>query len=267
MGITGTESAKEASKMVLADDNFATIAHAVREGRVVFDNLRKTLLFVLPTNVGQTMVIFLAVLVGSELPISAAQVLWINMITSITLGVGLAFEPEEGNVMARRPRDPNKTLWEKLLMWRMVFVGFVLAGGSLGLFQWELVIQGDVAVARAATVTIFAVGQMFYLVNCRFIRKPSLSMRLVRKRNRILWLTIFIMLLLQVLFVYAPFMRDLFSTNGPEPMDGLAWVRALCFGIVIFLLVEAEKLVLRRVRRWRHRRQAARAAQVERAEA
>jgi len=256
MGITGTESAKEASKMVLADDNFATIAHAVREGRVVFDNLRKTLLFVLPTNVGQTMVIFLAVLIGSELPISAAQVLWINMITSITLGVGLAFEPEEGNVMARRPRDPNKTLWEKLLMWRMVFVGFVLAGGSLGLFQWELAIQGSVPVARAATVTIFAVGQMFYLVNCRFIRKPSFSMRLVRKRNRVLWLTIFIMLLLQVLFVYVPFMRDLFSTNGPVPMDGLAWVRALCFGIVIFFLVEAEKLVLRRVRRWRRRRQA-----------
>src|SRR5690606_9399485 len=138
MGQKGTEAAKEASDMVLADDNFATIAAAVHEGRAVYDNLKKFILFMLPTNGGESLVVIAAILFNLVLPLTPAQVLWINMVTSTCLGLALAFEPPEGNIMARRPRPPGEALLSGHFIWRVVMVSVLMMAGALGLFLWEL---------------------------------------------------------------------------------------------------------------------------------
>src|SRR5690606_12942503 len=138
MGLKGTEAAKEASDVVLANDNCATIAAAVREGRVVYDNLKKFILFMLPTNGGEALVVIAAILFELALPLTAAQVLWINLATSSTLGLALAFEPAENGIMRRRPRPPGEPLLSGFFVWRVLMVSVLMMTGALGLFLWEL---------------------------------------------------------------------------------------------------------------------------------
>mgnify|MGYP000871449236 FL=1 len=138
MGIKGTEAAKEAASMVLADDNFATIAHAVEEGRTIYDNLRKAILFILPTNGGQALIVLVAVLLGMTLPITPVQILWVNMVTAVTLGLALAFEPPEADVMRRPPRSPTEPLLSGYFVWRIGYVALLLLAGSFGMFLWAL---------------------------------------------------------------------------------------------------------------------------------
>src|SRR5690606_1251481 len=128
MGIKGTEAAKSAAQMVLADDNFATLERAVAQGRAVYDNLKKSILFILPTNGGQAMVMLSAILLGLQLPITPLQILWVNMVTAVTLALALAFEPAEAGLMQRPPRDPRQPLLSGLLLWRIVFVSLLLSG-------------------------------------------------------------------------------------------------------------------------------------------
>ncbi|MDX1377110.1 MAG: HAD-IC family P-type ATPase, partial [Burkholderiales bacterium] len=138
MGQKGTEAAKEAAEMVLADDNFASIEHAVEEGRTIYDNLRKALIFILPTNGGEASSLLAAILFGFTLPITPVQILWVNMITAVTLSLALAFEPGEAGVMRRVPRDPAAPMLDRLLVWRIVFVSLILLGGILSLYLWML---------------------------------------------------------------------------------------------------------------------------------
>jgi magnesium-transporting ATPase (P-type) len=243
MGVKGTEAAKEAAEMVLADDNFASIAHAVEEGRTVYDNLKKAIMFILPTNGGQAGVIIAAILFGVTLPITPLQILWVNMTTAVTLALALAFEPPEGDVMMRPPRDPKEPLLTGFLVWRIGFVSALLVGGALGLFLWELE-RVSIEAARTAAVNLVMVGEAFYLFSSRFNYAPAFG-RAGLLGNRYVPGAVGLMLLLQLAFTYLPVMQRLFGTAA---IDVAAWARIGTFGAVVFALVELEKLLLRRRR-------------------
>ena len=243
MGQKGTEAAKEASEMVLADDNFASIAHAVEEGRTVYDNIRKAILHMLPTNAGQSLTIMMAILMGLALPLTPVQVLWVNMVTSVTLAMALAFEPSEPDVMRRPPRDPNAPLLSGFLLWRIPFVAVLLWAGTFGHFVWmEEVVGVSDEVARTVAINTIVAGQAFYLLNLRLIYRPVLVGWEVF-RSRAMWLAVGLLVILQLAFTYLPVMNTLFGT---APIGADDWARILLFGLTLFLVMECEKLVLRK---------------------
>ncbi|MCV2216365.1 cation-transporting P-type ATPase [Thauera sp. Sel9] len=241
MGQKGTEAAKEAAEMVLADDNFASVAAAVEEGRTVYDNLKKAVAYILPTNIGQAGIVFFAVLFGLTMPITPAQILWVNMITAVTLALALAFEDAEPDIMQRRPRDPREPLLTRFLMWRIVFVGLLLVAGGMGLFLWELQQGASLAAARTAAVNAVLIGEVFYLFNMRSLTGSVLSRAGFFGNRYVLW-AIGLLLVCQVPFTYLPAMQALFGTEGLG-LD--AWLRILGFGVAVLLLVEVEKAVVR----------------------
>ncbi|WP_018860570.1 cation-transporting P-type ATPase [Thioalkalivibrio sp. ALJ3] len=244
MGGKGTEAAKEASEMVLADDNFASIAHAVEEGRTVYDNIRKAILHMLPTNAGQSLTIMMAILMGLALPLTPVQVLWVNMVTSVTLAMALAFERAEPGVMQRPPRDPDQPLLSGFLLWRIPFVAVLLWLGTFGHFVYMETVAGvSEELARTIAINTLVAGQAFYLLNLRLIHQPVLP-RLELFRSHTMWIAIGILVLLQVSFTYAPVMHTLFGTTAIGPGD---WLRILAFGLAVFVVVELEKLVVRQV--------------------
>ena len=247
MGLKGTEAAKEASDMVLADDNFATIAAAVREGRAAYDNLRKFILFMLPTNGGEALVVIAAILFELALPLTPAQVLWINMVTSATLGLALAFEPAERGLMRRRPRPPGEPLLSGFFVWRVLMVSVLMMAGALGLFLWELATGTPLATARTMAVNAVVVMEMFYLFNSRFILAPVLN-REGLTGNRYILLSVAACILLQLAFTYAPFMQTVFGSTSLGPLE---WARILGAGMLLFGLAELEKLAARKLRRRR----------------
>jgi len=236
MGITGTEVSKEAADMVLTDDNFATIEAAVEEGRGVFDNLVKFLTWILPTNAGQGLVIIAAVVTFQPLPVLPVQALWINMTTAVLLGLALAFEPREPGIMRRPPRPPQTALLNGELIFRIVVVGLLLLIGSFGLFEWALYQGASEAEARTIAVNVFAVGQAFYLLNCRSLRFSVFRLGLFS--NPWIWAGIASMIAAQLLFTYSPLMNHLFHT---APIALLDWLHILAVGLVIYLLVGVEK--------------------------
>ncbi|MFV8836239.1 HAD-IC family P-type ATPase [Aquisalimonas sp. APHAB1-3] len=240
MGLKGTEVSKEASDMVLADDNFASIARAVEEGRTVYDNLRKALLFLLPTNGGQALVVIAAVLAGLLLPISPVQILWVNMVTAVTLGLALAFEPTEAGVMARPPRAPTEPILSGFLVWRVAFVSVLLVTATFGLFLLAHADDAAMEYARTVAVNTLVVCQIFYLVSARFVRRPALAAGLMRGNP---WVpgSIAAIVVLQLLFTYAPPLQLLFGSQALAPAD---WLRILAAGLTVFLLVELEKWLL-----------------------
>ncbi|MDX5379588.1 MAG: HAD-IC family P-type ATPase [Halomonas sp.] len=244
MGIQGTEAAKEAAEMVLADDNFATIVGAIEEGRKVYDNIRKTVTFLLPTNGAQGLAIMLAVLAGTLLPITPLQALWVNMVVAVTLGLALAFEQGEENLMRRRPRDPAAALLDLFLLWRVIFVSLLLLVAVFGMFSWLLQHEGDEAVARSGAVNVLVMGSAAYLINSRYLLRSNLSLQGLFG-SRPVWLAIGLVLSLQVAWTYLPFMQALFDSAALAP-----WHWLLVFGcsIALFLVVELEKLLLRRRR-------------------
>jgi magnesium-transporting ATPase (P-type) len=246
MGIKGTEAVKEASEMVIADDNFASIAYAVEAGRTVYDNLRKTILFLLPTNGGQALTIIAAIALGLALPLSPVQVLWVNMVTAVTLALALAFEPTEPGVMERRPRDPSTPILSGFLIWRVFFVSLILVAGTFGHFLWLEQRGVDLALARTIAINTLVAGQLFYLFNSRFILESSLSRRALTG-NRAVLIAAGVLIVLQLLFTHAGPSHVLFGTTSIGLLD---WARALGFGAAVFVVVEIEKALLR----WRFAR-------------
>jgi len=241
MGITGTDVSKEAAAMVLTDDNFATIAAAVEEGRGVYDNLVKFISWTIPTNIGQGLVILVAVLFGVTLPILPVQILWLNMSTAILLGLPLAFESKESDIMQRRPRHPDQPILTGLLLFRSLLVGILLTAAAFGLFEWELWHGEAVNKARTAAVNVFAVGQSFYLLNCRSLTHSMF--RLGVFSNLWVWGGIIAMLLAQVAIIYMPTMNWLFHTAALGPDE---WLLAAGGGLLIYWIVGLEKWI----RRW-----------------
>jgi magnesium-transporting ATPase (P-type) len=241
MGIKGTEVTKESAEMVLADDNFASITAAVREGRTVYNNIEKAILFMLPTNVAQGLVIMVAIFAGFTIPITAPQILWVNMVTSVALGLVISFEPHERDVMRRPPRAVDRPILTGFGIWRVIFVGMTLVAYTLAAFFWMKSQGVSDALARTVAVNAITIGQVFYLLNSRYLIDSSLSIR-AHLGNPYLPLGIGAVVVLQLLFTYAPPLQALFNT---EAVPFRIWPGLLLGGILFFLLVEAEKLVLR----------------------
>ncbi|MBK9118344.1 MAG: cation-transporting P-type ATPase [Phycisphaerales bacterium] len=242
MGIKGTEVSKEAAEMVLTDDNFASIAHAVEEGRTVYDNLRKALLFILPTNGGEALTIFFAILLGLALPLTPVQVLWINMITAVTLALALAFEPPEAEVMKRNPRDPRAGLLSAYFLWRIGLVSVIMCAGTFGMFAWLQAQGATEELARTVAVNTMVMFEAFYLLNTRFIFAPVLNARGLFGSRPVL-LAIGLVVLFQILFTYAPFMQQLFGT---EPLALRHWLLLIAVAVTVLFIVELEKWIMRR---------------------
>ena len=241
MGIKGTEVTKEAAAMVLADDNFASITAAVREGRTVYNNIEKALLFILPTNVAQALVILVAIVIGFSLPITAPQILWVNMVTSVALGLVISFEPHELDVMQRPPRLVTRPILDLFAVWRVIFVGLALLALTLCAFFWMKSQGAADELARAVAVNALVIGQVFYLLNSRYKTESSLSIR-AHLGNRYLPLGVGAVVLLQLLFTYAPPFQRMFGT---ESVPFQVWPWLLLGGFLFFLIVEAEKFVIR----------------------
>jgi magnesium-transporting ATPase (P-type) len=241
MGIKGTEAAKEAAAMVIADDNFASITAAIEEGRTVYDNLKKAILYILPTNGGEVISIIVAVLFGMVMPITALQILWINMVTEVTLSITLAFEGPEARLMQRPPRPPAEPLMSGYLVWRMVFVSLLFCAGTLGLFLWQLKHGDSLEAARTAAVNAIVAGEITYLFSSRYLRASSFNWRGLTG-NRFALLASAILILLQLAFTYVPGMQRLFSTAA---LDSGAWMLITLFGVAVFLVVEGEKALWR----------------------
>ncbi len=236
MGITGTDVAKGAADMILTDDNFASIEAAVEEGRNVFDNLTKFIAWTMPTNGGEALLILLAILLGSALPVLPVQLLWINMGTALLLGLTLVFEPKEVDLMARPPREPAQPILTRYLIRQILLVStFMVAGGFL-LFRLEKSQGASLAEARTAVVNVIVVVEMCYLLNCRSLFRPFLSLPLFSN----LWIPagLAAMLTAQLLFTYAPFMNRLFHS---APIGGLAWLKIFAIGLVVFVCIEIKK--------------------------
>ena len=241
MGIKGTEVTKEAAGMILADDNFASITAAVKEGRTVYNNIEKAILFMLPTNVAQALVIAVAILFGFTMPITAPQVLWVNMVTSVALGLVISFEPHELDVMLRPPRAVDRPILTGFGIWRVVFVGLALLAYTLCAFFWMKSQGASDQLARTVAVNAITIGQIFYLLNSRYLLDSSLSLK-AHLGNKYLPLGIGAVIILQLLFTYAPPLQALFD-NEAVPLRVWPWL--FVGGLVFFLVVELEKMMIR----------------------
>ncbi|MEQ1531809.1 MAG: HAD-IC family P-type ATPase, partial [Methylococcales bacterium] len=244
MGMSGTEVAKEAAAMVLTDDHFGTIQAAVEEGRGVFDNLVKFIVWTLPTNLGEGLMITVAVFANVALPITPVQILWINMTTAVLLGLMLAFEPKEPDLMRRQPRNPKQPILTGHLLFRIGLVGLLLLGAAFGLFAWELSHGESLAAARCVAVNVFVFGELFYLFNCRSLQYSMFRVGVFSN----LWLIfgVISMTLLQLLFTYWPPMQTLF---GSAAIGWDEWLLILAAGFIVYTLVGLEKFLLRHVLR------------------
>ena len=240
MGRGGTEVAKEAADMVLTNDNFASIEAAVEEGRGVLDNLTKFIIWTLPTNLGEGLVILAAIGAGVALPILPVQILWINMTTAVALGLMLAFEPKEAGIMQRSPRDPSRPLLTGELVWRILLVGTLLLAGAFGLFLLVQSTGGTLKEARTVAVNVFVMVELFYLFNCRSLERSMFQLGLFSNP----WVTwgVLTMIVLQLLFTYAPGMNFLFHTT---PIDGQAWLMIIGVGLGSYFIVGLEKWIRR----------------------
>ena len=242
MGVGGTEVAKEAADMVLTDDNFSTIEAAVEEGRAVFDNLVKFITWTLPTNIGEGLVILVAVFADLTLPITPVQILWINMTTAVLLGLMLAFEGKEPGIMERAPRRPQTPVLTAELGLRIGLVSLMLLICAFGLFEWSLQQNKSIEAARTMAVNMFVFGEVFYLFNCRSLRYSMF--RLGVFSNHWLVFGVVSMILLQLVFTYSPTMNQVF---GSAPMEMIEWVWILSGGLMIYTVVGIEKYLRNRL--------------------
>ncbi|MDM7322772.1 MAG: cation-transporting P-type ATPase [Gammaproteobacteria bacterium] len=243
MGLRGTDAAKEAADLVLTDDNFATIARAVREGRTVFDNIKKSLVFILPTNGGQAGVILLAVFAGLALPVTAGQILWVNMVTAVTLALALAFEPGEPGIMHRPPRPPTEPLITRLMLARIAYVSLLMIGVTFAVYEWEFARGSNLELARTAAVNMLVFGEIVYLFNVRHFTESAMRRDTLYGNPVAFWASA-ILIGLQLLFTYAPPMQQLFHTAA---LDAASWGLILILVLAKFFAVEGEKWLLRRM--------------------
>jgi magnesium-transporting ATPase (P-type) len=243
MGGKGTDAAREAADIVLGDDNFASIAAAVSEGRTIFDNIKKSLLFILPTNGGEAGVVLLAVFLGLALPVTAAQILWINMVTTVTLAIALAFEPPEPGLMERPPRPPAEPLITPLLLMRIGYVSLLMVGMAFAVFEWQLARGAPLEAARTATVNMLVLGELVYLFNSRHFVASSWGRDALTGNRVASWIAL-LLLAMQLLFTYAAPLQSLFKTSA---LDATAWAVVIALALAKFALVEVEKALLRRL--------------------
>ena len=237
MGVKGTDVARDAADMILTDDNFTTMGTAIREGRRIYDNIKKSILFLLPTSFAEGLIVFFSILLDMPLPMTPSQLLWINMVSAVTIQFAFIFEPAESGIMNRRPRAHGQSMVNKHDVIQMIYVSIIIAGTGL-LGHSYLLDQGtSQAAASTMMVNIIIGGKIFYLFN---IRTTNFALNKDIFSNKKAFIVIGIMLLLQVFLTYIPFMQSLFSTAS---LTASAFVFSLLSGVVVFIVVELDKLV------------------------
>jgi Ca2+-transporting ATPase len=241
MGITGTDVSKEAADMILTDDNFASIEAAVEEGRGVYDNLIKYITWTLPTNLGEGLVLLAAIITGAVLPILPIQILYINMVSAAVLGFSLSMEPKEKDIMQRRPRDPRAPILSGRLIWRIVLVSVIILAGAFGLFEYELAQGASIEEARTVAVNVVIFVELFYLFNSRSLTLSPFQLGFFSNPWALGGAAL--MILIQMIYTYAPFMNNLFSS---APINFILWVDVLAVSLVAYIIIELEKWLRRR---------------------
>ncbi|MBX3705609.1 MAG: cation-transporting P-type ATPase [Pseudomonadales bacterium] len=239
MGIKGTEAAKEAADMVLADDNFSSIERAVEEGRTVYDNLKKSIMFLLPMNGGESGALIAAIMLGTVLPITPIQILWVNMVSSVALALALAFEPTETGVMRRPPRPVGEPILSGFLVWRVLLVAALFVVGIFAMFELALKRGASLEEARTIAVNTLVAMEVFYLFSVRFLVNPAFTLAGVRGTPAVL-IAVALVIVLQSLFTYAPFMHTLFGTS---PLGLLDLATITLVGLTVLILLEIEKVI------------------------
>jgi len=244
MGKKGSEAAKEAAQLVLADDNFATIAAAVREGRTVYDNIKKVISWTLPTSAGEAMTIIAALLLGLSLPITPVQILWVNLITAITLGLALAFEPTEANTMSRPPRHPGEPILSGELVWHIILVSLLFLAGVFGIHAYAANQGYSEDLARTLAMNTLVVMEIFHLFFIRNIYGTSLTWEAVRG-TKIVWATVVVVTIAQFAVTYLTPLQAVFGTEAVSIKDGFVVVG---IGVALFAIIEIEKQLRLRLR-------------------
>jgi magnesium-transporting ATPase (P-type) len=239
MGRNGSEAAKEASDLVLADDNFASIAAAVREGRTAYDNIKKVISWTLPTSSGEAFTIILALLLGLTLPVSAIQILWINMVTTVTLGIALAFEPSAAEAMSRPPRPKNTPLLNKSLIWHIILVSILFAGGVFGIYSYAIQQGYSIELARTLAVNTLVVMEIFHLLFIRNMDSKILTWQKIQGTKAV-WMAIILVSLAQLAMTYLPALQTIFETEAVALPEALM---VLGIGFTLFAIVEFEKQI------------------------
>jgi Ca2+-transporting ATPase len=241
MGKSGTDVAREASDMLITDDNFASIFHAVEEGRVVFDNIRKVTLFLIPTGVAAIVSILVAMAIGVPIPYVAAQLLWINLVTNGLQDVALAFEPGEKDVIKRKPRSLKEGIMSRLMYERSVLVGLIISAGVL--FNFVLALNDGASLERARTiaVTTMVLFQFFQAWNSRSELQSVFTISPFR--NPFLFYSMVAAFLAQIAVVYVPALQWVFRT---EPLIGAEWIQIGLVALTVVFAVEVDKLIRRR---------------------
>jgi len=245
MGRKGSEAAKEASDLVLADDNFATIVAAVREGRTVYDNIKKVVSWTLPTNAGETMTIATALFFGLALPVTAVQILWINLVTAITLGLALAFEPTEAGTMRRPPRPRSQPLLTGALTWHIVLVSALFLAAVFGIYAYAIDAGHPPELARTMALNMLVVLEIFHLFFIRNIHGTSLTWAAARG-TPVVWVSVVAITAAQFAITYAPPLQAAFGTRDVPLFDGLLIVAV---GAIFFAIIETEKQIRLALRR------------------
>ncbi|HVZ13859.1 MAG TPA: HAD-IC family P-type ATPase, partial [Bauldia sp.] len=239
MGLRGSAAAREVARIVLADDNFATIAAAVEEGRRVYDNLRKAIIFILPTNGGEAFAIIAAIALGITAPISPLHILWINLITEITLSLALAFEAAEPDVMRRPPRAPNAPILTGYIVWRIVLVTALMLAGTFAVFEWLLSVGETLAYARTAAVNAIVAMEASYLLSVRRLRGPGWR-GLFTRSAWATWVAVAVTAVAEIAFTYLPPMNELFAS---APLKPSGWLLVAAAAAVLFAASEIEKRI------------------------
>jgi magnesium-transporting ATPase (P-type) len=245
MGLKGSEAAKEAAELVLADDNFASIVSAVREGRTVYDNIKKVISWTLPTNAGEAMTIIVALLLGATLPVTPIQILWINLITTVTLGIALAFEPTEENTMRRPPRPHHEPLLTSELVWHIMLVSVLFLCGVYGIFTYAMDRGYSIELARTLAVNTIVVMEIFHLFFIRNIYGTSLTWKSIRG-TKVVWTVVIIITIAQCAISYLPPLQLIFATESIPFWDG---VLVIGIGAALFAIIETEKQIRLRLRK------------------
>jgi magnesium-transporting ATPase (P-type) len=237
MGKKGSEAAKEAAQLVLLDDNFASIAAAVREGRTAYDNIKKVISWTLPTNGGEAATVIAALALGLTLPVAPIQILWINLVTAVTLGLALAFEPTEAGTMRRPPRSRGEPLLSGRLVWHIVLVAALFLFAAFGVYEYAVDRGYSIELARTMTVNTIVVLEIFHLFFVRNIYSTSLNWAAVRG-TKVVWLTVCIVTAAQFALTYLGPLQRIFATEPVPVLDGFLIVAV---GAVFFALIEIEK--------------------------
>ncbi len=243
MGISGTDVAKEAADMVLTDDNFTSIKDAVEEGRRILDTLIKFIIWTLPTNFGEGLVVVTAIFGGLVLPILPVQILWINLTTALALGLMLIFEPKEKDSMERPPRAPHTPILTGELVIRIIIVSMIILGGVYGLFFYEQISGASLPEARTIAVNTIVMIELFYLFNCRSLTKSMFQIGMFS--NKFIWIGVAVMIGIQILFTYLPIMNDVFDSH---PISIMSWLKIIGVATVTYAVIEMVKLVSARLK-------------------